>query len=171
MRPICSVEVVRRAEAGAGVPEPVLMQRASTALAGACLDLLRTGRSGVRGARVVALVGSGNNGGDALWALAHLARRGCESRRRRPGAHACRRLGRGRAAGVRVITWDDPEVATVIAAADLILDGVLGIGGRVRFVSRLRQLCAPCADPVSRSSPWMCPAGWNPTPARLRGWP
>ena len=130
MRPICSVEVVRRAEAGAGVPEPVLMQRASTALAGVCLDLVRGGRGRVRGARVAALVGSGNNGGDALWALAHLARRGIATaaigdpeRMHVDGA------GAARAAGTRILAWDDPQVAAVIAAADLVLDGILGIGG------------------------------------------
>ncbi len=149
MRPICSVEVVRRAEAGAGVPEPVLMQRASTALAGVCLDLLRTGRSAVRGARVVALVGSGNNGGDALWALAHLARRGTATvavgdpaRMHADGSAAAR------AAGARVITWDDPEVVTVIAAADLILDGVLGIGG----AGEVREPAAAAVRAVRRSS-------------------
>jgi hydroxyethylthiazole kinase-like uncharacterized protein yjeF len=130
MRPICSVEVVRRAEAGAGVPEPVLMQRASTALAGVCLDLLSGGPGRVRGAHVVALVGSGNNGGDALWALAHLSRRGIATvaigdleRMHVDGA------GAARAAGTRILAWDDPDVGTLIAAADLVLDGILGIGG------------------------------------------
>jgi ADP-dependent NAD(P)H-hydrate dehydratase / NAD(P)H-hydrate epimerase len=130
MRPICSVEVVRRAEAGAGVPEPELMQRASRALAGVCLDLLRGGRGGVRGARVVALVGSGNNGGDALWALAHLAHRGVATtavgdplRMHAQGSSAAR------AAGARMLDWDDPQAGAVIAAADLVLDGILGIGG------------------------------------------
>ena len=130
MRPICSVEVVRRAEAGAGVPEPMLMQRASKALAGVCLDLLRGGGSGVRGAHVVALVGSGNNGGDALWALAHLARRGIATaalgdpgRMHAAGAEAAR------AVGARVIGWDDPAVGALIDSADLVLDGILGIGG------------------------------------------
>ena len=76
MRGVYSQSQVRTAEAGAGVPEPVLMQRAATGLAGACIDLLRARRAAVRGARVVALVGSGNNGGDALWALARLSGRG-----------------------------------------------------------------------------------------------
>ena len=130
MRPICSVEVVRRAEAGAGVPEAVLMQRASAALAGVCVDLLRGGRSRVRGARVVALVGSGNNGGDALWALAHLAGRGISTvaigdpeRMHVDGS------GAARAAGTRILAWVDPQVGALIAAADLVLDGILGIGG------------------------------------------
>ncbi len=130
MRAICAVEVVRRAEAAAGVSEPVLMQRASTALAGVCRDLLSGRRSGVRGARVVALVGSGNNGGDALWALSLLAQRGARTtvvgdpgRMHPEGARAAR------AAGSRVLAWDDPGAADEIRAAELVLDGILGIGG------------------------------------------
>jgi hydroxyethylthiazole kinase-like uncharacterized protein yjeF len=129
MRAACSVAVVRSAEASAGVAEPVLMQRAATALAGACLDLLRL-RGPVRGARVVALVGSGNNGGDALWALSRLARRGA-------GAHVVGDVGRmhpeglaaARAAGARVHGWADDAVVDLLGSADLALDGIVGIGG------------------------------------------
>jgi ADP-dependent NAD(P)H-hydrate dehydratase / NAD(P)H-hydrate epimerase len=130
MRPICSVEVVRGAEAGAGVPEPVLMQRASTALAGVCADLLRGRRGGLRGARVGALVGSGNNGGDALWALVHLARRGVRCLAvGDPGRMHVEGAAAARAAGVRVLAWSDPDVDREIAEVDLVLDGILGIGG------------------------------------------
>ena len=131
MRRICAVDVVRRAEAAAGVPEPVLMQRAATALAGVCRELLAGRRTGVRGAHVVALVGSGNNGGDALWALSFLAQRGARTtvigdpgRMHADGARAAR------AAGSRVLEWGDPTAADEIRAADLVLDGILGIGGR-----------------------------------------
>ncbi len=48
----------------AGRPVDTLMERAATGLATACAALL--GR--VYGARVVLLVGSGDNGGDALYA-------------------------------------------------------------------------------------------------------
>ncbi len=48
------------------------MQRAATGLAAVCAGL--AGR--VYGARVVVLAGSGDNGGDALYAGARLARRG-----------------------------------------------------------------------------------------------
>ena len=34
-----------------------------------------------------------------------------------------------RAAGTRMIAWDDPDVGASITAADLVLDGILGIGG------------------------------------------
>jgi hydroxyethylthiazole kinase-like uncharacterized protein yjeF len=130
MRPICTVEVVRRAESGAGVPEPVLMQRAAQALAGICADLLRGRRGGVRGSRVVGLVGSGNNGGDALWALAHLARRGVRGVAvGDPGRMHVAGAAAARAVGVRVVGWADPDVEREIAGADLVLDGILGIGG------------------------------------------
>ena len=57
----------------AGLPEGALMQRAARGLAAAVLDLL--GRATAGGC--VLLVGSGDNGGDALYAGALLARRGC----------------------------------------------------------------------------------------------
>src|SRR6478609_3406174 len=76
MRRAYSVETVRAAEAALmkRLPEGALMQRAA-GLAAACGDLLR--RNGrVYGSRVLLLVGSGDNGGDALYAGARLARRG-----------------------------------------------------------------------------------------------
>src|SRR5215470_16919093 len=54
------------------VPDGALMQRAAAGLASVCARLL--GR--VYGARVVVLAGTGDNGGDALFAGARLAGRG-----------------------------------------------------------------------------------------------
>ena len=70
------MEQVRAAEAAlmARLPEGALMQRAAYGLANAVLDLL----GGGYGRRVVLLVGGGDNGGDALYAGAVLARRGCQ---------------------------------------------------------------------------------------------
>ncbi|NUL21088.1 NAD(P)H-hydrate dehydratase [Streptomyces lunaelactis] len=125
MRIAYSVETVRAAEAElmARLPEGALMRRAAAGLAAACAGLL--GR--VYGARVVLLVGSGDNGGDALYAGARLARRGAgvcavllaPDRAHQGGLAAL--LG----AGGRVT--DDPF--EVLADADLVLDGVTGIGG------------------------------------------
>ena len=56
----------------AATPEGALMQRAATGLATVCLRL----RGSVYGRRVVLLVGTGHNGGDALYAGTSLARRG-----------------------------------------------------------------------------------------------
>ncbi len=79
MRTAYSVETVRTAEQElmARLPEGALMQRAAAGLAAACADVL--GR--VYGSRVVLLIGSGDNGGDALYAGARLARRGPASPR------------------------------------------------------------------------------------------
>ncbi|MYX75247.1 NAD(P)H-hydrate epimerase, partial [Streptomyces sp. SID3915] len=77
MRHAYDVETVRAAEQAlmARLPEGTLMRRAAAGLAVACGDLLRrTGR--VYGSRVLLLVGSGDNGGDTLYAGAALARRG-----------------------------------------------------------------------------------------------
>ena len=74
MRQTYDVAAVRSAErALAGrLPDGALMDRAAAGLARVCAGLL--GR--VYGARVVLLVGSGDNGGDALLAGARLAARG-----------------------------------------------------------------------------------------------
>jgi hydroxyethylthiazole kinase-like uncharacterized protein yjeF len=109
----------------AATPEGTLMQRAATGLATVCLGLL--GR--VHGTRVTVLAGAGNNGGDALFAGAHLARRGArvtavllDPER----AHAAG-LAALRAAGGWVTGPDGP---TGLERADLVLDGIVGIGGR-----------------------------------------
>ena len=74
MRSAHTVEQVRTAEAAvlATVPDGALMQRAAAGLAASVIDLL----GGAYGRKVLLLVGSGDNGGDALYAGAVLARRG-----------------------------------------------------------------------------------------------
>ncbi|WP_222194211.1 NAD(P)H-hydrate dehydratase [Modestobacter italicus] len=107
----------------AGARPDVLMQRAATGLATTCLGLL--GRA--HGVRVVLLVGSGDNGGDALLAGARLAARGAQVRAvllDPERAHAAG-LGALRRAGGRVVDAD----AAGLERADLVLDGIVGIGG------------------------------------------
>ncbi|WP_206188652.1 NAD(P)H-hydrate epimerase, partial [Streptomyces kanamyceticus] len=74
MRTAYGVESVRAGERElmGRLAEGALMQRAAAGLAVECARVL--GR--VYGARVTLLVGSGDNGGDALYAGARLARRG-----------------------------------------------------------------------------------------------
>ncbi|MET8497700.1 NAD(P)H-hydrate dehydratase [Streptomyces microflavus] len=128
MRRAYSVETVRAAEAALmkRVPESALMQRAAAGLAVACGDLLRrTGR--VYGARVLLLVGSGDNGGDALYAGARLARRGAAVRALllSPDRAHAGGLAAFLAAGGQVA-----EGADGLGALDLVVDGITGIGGR-----------------------------------------
>ncbi|MFB7592766.1 NAD(P)H-hydrate dehydratase [Streptomyces sp. NPDC056169] len=125
MRTAHRVETVRAAEAAlmARLPEGALMQRAAAGLAAACRGLLPR----VYGARVVLLVGSGDNGGDALYAGARLARRGAGVTAVLLGDRAHEGgLAALRGAGGRIT--DDPFEA--LAVADLVLDGITGIGGR-----------------------------------------
>src|SRR3978361_981 len=69
-----TVEQVRAAEQQlmARLPEGALMQRAAAGLAAAVVDFLGS----AYGRRVLLLVGSGDNGGGALYAGAGLGRRG-----------------------------------------------------------------------------------------------
>lgn len=86
------------------------------------------------GRNVFALVGAGNNGGDALVALAHLAAEGWQVR-----AYLVRRkaqddplVERLKAAGGEVLdAADDPDfekLTAFIGTADVVVDGVLGTG-------------------------------------------
>lgn len=100
----------------AGVP---LMRHAAAALAAE----LR----GLAPRHVVVLVGAGDNGGDALFAAAELAAEGATvelvptaSRHHSEGAAAAI------AAGARWV--DAADAARLAAAADLVVDGILGTG-------------------------------------------
>ena len=84
--------------------------------------VLRTG--GVAGRSVCAVVGSGDNGGDALWAATLLRRRGASAtavlldpERAHRKALAAFRKSAGRV------------VQSLPAATDLVIDGVVGISG------------------------------------------
>lgn len=131
---IRTVAEVRAAEdvLFARLPEGALMQRAATGLSVAVLGILSSVRGSVAGARVVLLVGSGNNGGDALWAGAMLARRGCSVHAvcltdtpHTGGAAALR------TAGGRMLRWHDDgqEALLRLGQADVVIDGIVGIGG------------------------------------------
>ena len=130
MRAAFPVEVVRAAERAAmqAVPEGALMQRAAAGLAAECVRILR---QGVYGTTVAVLAGAGDNGGDALYAGARLAARGAavtavllSPDRAHPGG-----LTALRAAGGRVLPAGSPAATDVVAAARLVLDGIVGIGG------------------------------------------
>ncbi|MDF2830710.1 MAG: carbohydrate kinase, YjeF related protein, partial [Mycobacterium sp.] len=120
MRHYYSADEIRAAEAPllADLPDGALMRRAAYGLAMAIARELGT----VAGRGVCAVVGSGDNGGDALWAATYLRRRGAAAtavlldpeRAHRKALAAFRR------AGGRV-------VESVPSATDLVIDGVVGI--------------------------------------------
>jgi hydroxyethylthiazole kinase-like uncharacterized protein yjeF len=117
VRPVWDVERIRLFERECGVPEGVLIDRASTAVARRASQLL--GRT--YGARVLVVAGTGHNGADALWAGARLADRGADvdvalplgEPRDEHGLRPLRRLRR-----------------RVSGMYDLVIDGVLGVGAR-----------------------------------------
>jgi hydroxyethylthiazole kinase-like uncharacterized protein yjeF len=129
-----NVEQVRAAEAAlmAVLPDGTLMQRAAAGLAATCAGLL--GR--VYGSRIVLLVGSGDNGGDALYAGERLARRGArvDALLLNPQRAHAGGLAALRATGARIHRADAADFVTaaqrLISAAHLVMDGIVGIGGR-----------------------------------------
>ncbi len=164
MRSAHSVSDVRAAEHAlmALVGDGVLMQRAAAGLASACARLL--GRR--YGCRVVVLAGTGDNGGDALYAGARLAARGAAvtaiaagPRLHEAGAAALVRSG-GRILprAEHAMSQDPPDpdqagqgmamAAAELARAGLIIDGILGIGGR----GGLREPAATLAGHVAAAA-------------------
>ncbi|GAB7040604.1 MULTISPECIES: NAD(P)H-hydrate dehydratase [Catenuloplanes] len=123
MRGVWRVADVRAAEEAVmrELPDGTLMQRAAAGLARRCALLLDR----VYGSRVLLLVGAGNNGGDALFAGALLARR---------GAHVTALLlspDRAHPAGLAELRRSGGVVRTVWSetiGADLVMDGIVGIG-------------------------------------------
>ncbi len=146
MRDAHDVAKVRAAESElmAAVPDGALMQRAAAGLASVCATLL--GR--VYGSRIVVLAGSGDNGGDALYAGARLARRGAGVLAIAAGS----RVHDGGSAALRAsggwIVSGGGAAEAAIGRADLILDGMLGIGGH----GGLRTAYAGLAALATRST-------------------
>lgn len=115
-----SVEQIREAEAAlaATLPKGELMRRAARGLCDFVSERIDSE------ARIVALIGTGNNGGDALFAAGLLRRRGIAvdvcfvdpDRMHKPGLDAAL------AAGASIV--DSPEGYPVV------IDAVVGIGGK-----------------------------------------
>jgi hydroxyethylthiazole kinase-like uncharacterized protein yjeF len=121
-----SADAIRAAEAPllASLPDGALMRRAAYGLATAISRELHTRTGAVAGTRVCAIVGSGDNGGDALWAATFLKRRGVAADAillNPQRAHAAG-LAAFRSAGGCVVEAVSP-------ATDLVIDGVVGISG------------------------------------------
>ncbi len=145
MRHYYTAEAIRAAEAPllASQPEGALMRRAAYGLARVIADELRGRTGGVNGRQVCAVVGSGDNGGDALWAATFLRRRGAQAsavllnpEHTHPAALAAFRRSGGRLE------------QRIPAATDLVIDGVVGISGRGPLRPDAAAVFADCAAPV-----------------------
>jgi hydroxyethylthiazole kinase-like uncharacterized protein yjeF len=126
MRHYYSADAIREAEAPllASLPDGALMARAAYGLANAIAAELTTRTGGIAGRRVCAVVGSGDNGGDALWAATYLRRRGAaaDAILLKPERTHQKGLAAFRKAGGRIVD-------SVNATTDLVIDGVVGISG------------------------------------------
>ncbi|HET7278712.1 MAG TPA: NAD(P)H-hydrate dehydratase [Dermatophilaceae bacterium] len=152
-------DAVRAAEAAlmARLPEGELMQRASLGLA----EVAAARMEERGGSTVVALAGPGNNGADALYAVAHLAREGFNA----AAVHTDRVHAPAKAAaeeaGVLLALGDDPFGLARVHEADVVLDGILGLGAR----AGLPDWARPWLDAVPENA-WLIavdlPSGADP---------
>ena len=165
-----TVAQIREAEARAFavVGPDALMQRAAAGLAAAILRRFRQARpegrrKGSYGARVLLVVGPGNNGGDSLFAGAGLARRGVRATAWRVTAKA------HESAWAAFLQAGGREVDAATALRDLgsqhaVVDGVAGIGSRPGLdapVARLADACREQEVPVVAVD---LPSGLAPEP-------
>ncbi|MFJ6001400.1 bifunctional ADP-dependent NAD(P)H-hydrate dehydratase/NAD(P)H-hydrate epimerase [Arthrobacter sp. NPDC092385] len=129
-----------------------LMQKAAHGLFGVALGLLRGAGRGTYGATAVVLAGSGNNGADALYAGERLLRRGV-------GVTAILTSERVHAASLQAFTGaggttvrlddaDTADLAEHAAAADILIDGILGTGAS----GGLRGASAAFAEAFDRAA-------------------
>lgn len=130
MDQVRAAEAVRLAE----LPVDTLMRRAATGLTAVLTEVLDQRMGRVYGTRVVALVGSGDNGGDALHAGADLAARGVQ-------VHAVLLAERSHADALARFTAAGGRVTPVeqVPPVDLVVDGIVGIGGRPGLTGAARS--------------------------------
>ncbi|CAB5037215.1 MAG: NAD(P)H-hydrate dehydratase [Actinobacteria bacterium] len=118
----------------------LLMQRAAHGVSVAVMNLLTEVLGKVTGTRVVILVGPGNNGGDAMFAGAKLLRRGVRviavtaaEEFHTAGAEALK------LAGGLILPWGQ-EALDELRSADLVIDGLLGIGARSELTGCILEI-------------------------------
>ncbi len=133
---------IEQASERAGVSTDTLMENAGLAVAQAARDEL----GGAAGARVVVLIGPGNNGADGLVVARHLRRWGagvvCCLLTRRPESDP--KLDLARQYGVEILpSPDDETLERLLRRSHLIIDAVLGTG-------RSRPLSGPVRDAMLR---------------------
>ncbi|MGX7827453.1 NAD(P)H-hydrate epimerase [Actinokineospora sp. 24-640] len=163
MRGVWATDRVREAErlVLARTPPGALMRRAAHGVAAHTAALLR--RSGpVAGRHAVLLVGTGDNGGDALWAGAFLRRRSVgvtavlldPSRAHAEGLAALLRAG-GRVGS-----------ADALARADVVVDGIVGLSARGPLRPAAASLVERVCSPVVAVD---LPSGVDPDSGEVRG--
>ena len=137
------MKLIERAADLAGQSYDAMMEQAGKGLAGE----IETRYGNIPAKAVTALVGSGNNGGDALVALVYLQRWGWKTTallcKKRPETDPLR--GRIRECGGRLVDWwsggkTDAEIDQEVLGASLIIDGVLGTGIKLPLRDPIKTL-------------------------------
>lgn len=156
--PLVTPSEMRAAEAAtvaAGTPERELMRRAATRIAD---WLCATQPTASSPPHIVGLIGPGNNGGDALVCLALLASRGWQASAVLAAGSARRDVPASPHA-LRQVHW----VRHLPHDADVILDGIFGIGSREHLPTSISDLITQVThqNPSARRVAIDVPSGTN----------
>lgn len=141
MRGYYTPQQIRAAEAPLleALPDGTLMRRAAYGLAVVVARELASRTGAVAGRRVTVLVGSGDNGGDGLWAGTYLRRRGV--------AVSALLLdpARAHAKGLAAFRSSGGRVVAELGDPDIVVDAIVGISGK----GPLRPAAAAVVDRIS----------------------
>jgi hydroxyethylthiazole kinase-like uncharacterized protein yjeF len=150
-----------------GAPDR-LLRKAATGLAVICAEELKRRHGSVYGCRVTLLVGTGKNGADALLAGVRLRRRGVVVDALLTGDSAYEPGIDGlRAAGGRIFT-DTDAAKCALAAAELVVDGIIGESG----VGGLHGRAAELVEQIPAEVPVIAvdlPSGIDPDTGEIHG--
>ncbi|MFI6171561.1 NAD(P)H-hydrate dehydratase [Nocardia sp. NPDC051052] len=157
-----TADEVREAEAElfTRVPDGVPMQRAAYGLATVVAGELRARTGGVAGRSVTLLVGSGDNGGDALWAGSMLRHRGVAV------TAVLLNSARAHAKGLAALRKAGGRVRDEIGEPDLVIDGIVGISGRGALRPAAAELVAALRVPIVAAD---LPSGVDPNTGAITG--
>ncbi|MEV0356773.1 NAD(P)H-hydrate dehydratase [Nocardia sp. NPDC050697] len=169
-----TADQVRAAEAElfTRVADGVPMRRAAHGLATVVARELAERTGGVAGRRVTLLVGSGDNGGDALWAGTALRRRGVAVTALLLSPKRAHAAGLAALRGARGLVLNaggavPPQQASIAALdADLVLDGIVGISGRGSLRPDAAALVAAVRAPIIAAD---LPSGVDPDTGAVDG--
>lgn len=144
----------------ARTPDGALMRRAAFGLAVTAAEMLRELTGGTAGRRVTLLVGTGNNGGDALWAGAFL--------RRRAVAVTAVLLtpDRAHAEGLAAFRKAGGRVSDSVGDPDLVIDGIVGLQARGPLRPAAAALVAEVDVPILAVD---LPSGVDPNTGAVDG--
>jgi len=164
---VASVEQVRQVEAAAdrrGLSYAQMMQNAGAAACQLLLERMAVGES----TRVLFLIGKGNNGGDGLVMARQLAQTSkADIHLYLLEARTDEVFSAATAVGLPWTAVADDETGSVLRGlagkADVIVDALLGIGGRPPLRAKLKTALASVREAASETKPFVlaidCPSG------------